>query len=221
MLYEVITTFNLTGGKFKITNFATYGWTGTVKDDFYVDNYNNYPTSAGVIGSIKINSATFKAHEIYVFPGETGDLVKDTGDVIIKGKLNNTQQFSKTITSGEINTTTANNIFTYVDLSSYSDIIIDELEFEVTGALRYLALDAFKFTPIPLDPTVSSVTVPVNNTYGGGQNLDFTVNFTEAVTVTDTPQLSLDIGGSTVQANYISRITSYNVCYTKLLRHME
>ena len=44
--------FNLTGGRFVITNFATYGWTGADKDDYYVDNYGNYPTSAGVIGSI-------------------------------------------------------------------------------------------------------------------------------------------------------------------------
>ena len=62
--------FNLTGGRFVITNYTDYGWTGTDKDDFYVDNYGNYPTSAGVIGSIKINNAKFKAHEIYIFPGE-------------------------------------------------------------------------------------------------------------------------------------------------------
>ena len=198
--------FNLTGGRFVITNYAAYGWTGTDKDDYYVDNYGNYPSSAGVIGSIKISNGKFNAHQIYIFPGEDGDYVKNTGNVIIRGKLNNTQKFEKTVASGDINTSgVVNNAFTYVDLSSYSNIIIDELEFEVTGALRYLALDAFKFTPIPLAPTVSSVSVPSSVVpYKAGSNLDFTVNFSETVTVTGTPQLSLDIGGSNVQANYIS-----------------
>jgi len=54
-------------------------------------------------------------------------------------------------------------------------------------------------------PTVSSVSVPANATYTAGQNLDFTVNFSENVTVTGTPRiaLTLDTGG-TVYANYLS-----------------
>ncbi len=57
-------------------------------------------------------------------------------------------------------------------------------------------------------PTVSSVTVPANGTYGVGQNLDFTVNWSEAVTVNTgggTPRiaLTLDTGG-TVDASYLS-----------------
>ena len=57
-------------------------------------------------------------------------------------------------------------------------------------------------------PVITSVTVPTDGTYKTGQNLDFTVNLTEAVTVdtTDgTPSIaiSLDTGG-TVRANYVS-----------------
>lgn len=57
-------------------------------------------------------------------------------------------------------------------------------------------------------PTVSSVSVPTNGTYGSGQNLDFTVNTSEAVVVNTgggTPYvaLTLDTGGS-VQAAYAS-----------------
>jgi len=58
-----------------------------------------------------------------------------------------------------------------------------------------------------LEPTVTSVTVPVNGTYSAGQNLDFTVNFDKAVSVnTDggTPYMALTIGSSTVQTSYIS-----------------
>jgi len=57
-------------------------------------------------------------------------------------------------------------------------------------------------------PTVASVGVPPNATYVAGQNLDFTVNFNEAVTVDatgGTPRIAvtLDTGG-TVYASYLS-----------------
>ncbi|GMK47717.1 hypothetical protein PghCCS26_48470 [Paenibacillus glycanilyticus] len=54
-------------------------------------------------------------------------------------------------------------------------------------------------------PTVASVSVPLNATYGSGQNLAFTVNFNEPVNVAGgTPSLGLTIGSTTVQANYLS-----------------
>ncbi len=57
-------------------------------------------------------------------------------------------------------------------------------------------------------PAVSSVSVPANDTYVAGENLDFTVNFSEAVTVDTsggTPYIpiTLDTGG-TVNASYVS-----------------
>ncbi|MFZ2448286.1 MAG: Ig-like domain-containing protein [Syntrophobacteraceae bacterium] len=53
-------------------------------------------------------------------------------------------------------------------------------------------------------PTVSSVAAPSSGTYNAAQNLDFTVNFTESVAVTGSPQLSLTIGSSARQASYMS-----------------
>ena len=56
-------------------------------------------------------------------------------------------------------------------------------------------------------PTITSVTVPANATYIAGQNLDFTINTSENVTVNTTggtPQLSLTVGATTRQAAYIS-----------------
>ncbi|EJM98609.1 Ig-like domain-containing protein [Herbaspirillum sp. YR522] len=57
-------------------------------------------------------------------------------------------------------------------------------------------------------PTVVSVTAPADGTYSLGQNLDFTVHFSEAVLVNTTGtipaiSLTLDTGG-TVQATYVS-----------------
>ncbi len=56
-------------------------------------------------------------------------------------------------------------------------------------------------------PTVSSVSVPANATYVTGQNLDFTVNTDENVTVTTgggTPRMALTVGATTRYADYIS-----------------
>jgi hypothetical protein len=46
-------------------------------------------------------------------------------------------------------------------------------------------------------PTITSVTGPAAGTYIVGQNLDFTVVFSEAVAVTGTPRLVLTIGSTT------------------------
>ncbi|WP_245584836.1 Ig-like domain-containing protein, partial [Pedobacter glucosidilyticus] len=51
---------------------------------------------------------------------------------------------------------------------------------------------------------VNSVSVPVAATYKIGDALNFTVNFSEAVIVTGTPSLSLTIGATVVNANYLS-----------------
>ncbi|KRB75761.1 DUF4347 domain-containing protein [Noviherbaspirillum sp. Root189] len=56
-------------------------------------------------------------------------------------------------------------------------------------------------------PAVTSVSVPANGTYKAGQTLDFTVNFNEAVvvnTVAGTPSITLDVGGISVNATYVS-----------------
>ncbi len=56
-------------------------------------------------------------------------------------------------------------------------------------------------------PTVASVAIPGNGIYKIGDNLDFTVNFSKAVTASTnngTPYLALTIGGDTMHAAYIS-----------------
>ena len=71
------------------------------------------------------------------------------------------------------------------------------------AAANYTAGDTY--TVDHTAPTVTSVAVPANATYIAGQHLDFTVNFSEAVTVSGTPEIgiTLDTGG-TVYAQYLS-----------------
>jgi hypothetical protein len=54
-------------------------------------------------------------------------------------------------------------------------------------------------------PAVTSVTVPSDGTYRLGQNLDFTLNFDDNITVTGTDStLSINVGGSMKTANFLS-----------------
>src|SRR5206468_5169328 len=56
-------------------------------------------------------------------------------------------------------------------------------------------------------PAISSVTAPPNGSYRAGQNLDFTVNYNDNVTVNlsgGTPSLSLTIGSTSRSATYVS-----------------
>ncbi len=66
-------------------------------------------------------------------------------------------------------------------------------------------------------PTVSSVSVPSAGTYIAGQTLNFTVNFSEAVTVDTsggTPRLALTLGSSTRYATYHSGSGSAAVTFS-------
>jgi hypothetical protein len=54
-------------------------------------------------------------------------------------------------------------------------------------------------------PSITSVTVPSDGTYGIGATLNFTITYSENVLVSGgTPRLTLDIGGTTRFANYVS-----------------
>ncbi|ARM83981.1 hypothetical protein [Marinobacter salarius] len=63
-------------------------------------------------------------------------------------------------------------------------------------------------------PVTQSVGVPTAGTYATGDDLSFTVNWDEAVTVTGTPALNLDIGGTSRQADYVSGSGSSALVFT-------
>ncbi|MGE7485125.1 beta strand repeat-containing protein, partial [Pedobacter suwonensis] len=65
-------------------------------------------------------------------------------------------------------------------------------------------LTEFSITSGVQAPTVTSVSVPANTTYGIGQAMSFTVNFSGNVTVTGTPQLDITLGAASKSANYVS-----------------
>ncbi|SHO65357.1 MBG domain-containing protein, partial [Algoriphagus zhangzhouensis] len=53
-------------------------------------------------------------------------------------------------------------------------------------------------------PYIGYISVPANGTYIAGNNLDFLVNFSEAVTISGSPEITLVIGGNIRAASYVS-----------------
>ena len=73
-------------------------------------------------------------------------------------------------------------------------------------AIIYFSIDDIIVGPVPpAAPSVSSVSVPANGTYKTNGNLDFTANFSEAITVTGSPYIPITLNtGGTVNAAYVS-----------------
>ena len=75
---------------------------------------------------------------------------------------------------------------------------------DTAGNLAPAAGPSATFTVDNTAPTISGVTPPANGSYRAGQSLNFTVNYTENVTVTGAPTLGLTIGVTPRSASYLS-----------------
>jgi hypothetical protein len=81
---------------------------------------------------------------------------------------------------------------------------------DASGNNATLSFTAPTTTAVLVDgvaPTISNFLPPTNGTYKAGQNLDYTINFSEAVNIVvtgGTPYLTLTVGNSTVHAAYLS-----------------
>jgi hypothetical protein len=81
----------------------------------------------------------------------------------------------------------------------------------VTGSSTGPALATAASTTIVIDrtvPTISTVTAPSNATYKPADTPTFTVAFSESVTVTGTPRLTLTVGAIAKYATYVSQTDS-------------
>jgi len=156
------TTFTMTGYLFDKYD-PVEGCEGP--DCFYdaqmISNLFNPMPSAGVVGSIKNATNNYYVNNFWIAPGNAAYTFGQYGNVIIRGKRSGTTLFTYTLTSANTNGNYAvNNNYTYIDLSSYNSILIDELEFEVTDNIRYLKIDAFSFNyPSAFASTVTTQAV--------------------------------------------------------------
>ncbi|ATE60095.1 hypothetical protein CCZ27_09160 [Thauera sinica] len=156
------------------------------------------------------------------------------------GNVTYTFTFSEDVTGFDASDVTVTNgtkgTFTTVNASQYTLVVIPTANTEgnigvtVGTGLTDLGGTAIATTTSataqPYDtkaPTVSAVVLSdasgdQNNFLNANDIIQATVTFTEAVTVTGTPQLALTIGGTAVQANYVagSGTTTLTFTYTIL-----
>ena len=177
-------SFNITGGLLKIRNYLDWGY----DDNFFIENTTALSTDTTVVGSFQSTSSDFMVDNFRLITLDSEERVARINDVKIRGKLDGTAIFTHTVPWEDINTTSADNYYTNVDLSAYSSAVIDELEFEIVGEpdyyIGYLMIDDFQFSIPAATPTVSSV-LPVSGPTAGGTSVTIVgANFTGATAVT-------------------------------------
>jgi hypothetical protein len=88
--------------------------------------------------------------------------------------------------------------------TSAPDYITDGTSANNLATLTFTAPDTSAVLVNATTPTISSVTPPANATYLLAQNLNFIVNYSEAVTVTGNPTMTLTVGSTSRTATYLS-----------------
>lgn len=122
------------------------GWSGTAKDNRYIDNTGAGATNASF--AIKTTSNLFKVNKFWVFL--SNDALNQTvkGTLTITGKLGGVTKFSTVKNNGFVTSLGNTNGYTLIDLTNlneqnYSNIVIDELVLTAGGAYTYMGFDAF------------------------------------------------------------------------------
>ncbi|NHZ36907.1 Ig-like domain-containing protein [Massilia rubra] len=193
---------------------------GTLKDAAG-NNATLTLNSVGALGGVLVNGAAPEVSSISLVNAATNNLASvdytvvfssavtnvDIGDFALNGggASGNIAAISGSGTTYTVTVdTVAGNGTLRLDLNSSGTGIIDGASTPIAGG--YSAGAAY--TIDTTSPASSAVTGPASSSYKAGSELDFTVNFSEAVTVdsnggTPTLAVTLDTGG-TVDAQYLS-----------------
>jgi hypothetical protein len=198
---------------------------GTIKDEFG-DNAGlaftaaNYPNKK--IDGVRptVSSMAVSANKTYItaenidFTATYSEAVTITGvprlslnagitsryATYFSGSGTNTIVFRYTVQAGDFDDNGIG-LATLIDLNSGS---ISDANANAQTTLSFTAPTLTGVLVGGVDPTIISINPPASQTYISGAQLDFTVNFSENVTITGTPTLSLNVGATTVQASYVS-----------------
>jgi hypothetical protein len=198
---------------------------GTIKDEFG-DNAGlaftaaNYPNKK--IDGVRptVSSMAVSANKTYI-TGENIDFTATYSEAVTisgvprlslnagitsryatysSGSGTNTIVFRYTVQAGDFDDNGIG-LATLIDLNSGS---ISDANANAQTTLSFTAPTLTGVLVGGVDPTIISINPPASQTYISGAQLDFTVNFSENVTITGTPTLSLNVGATTVQASYVS-----------------
>ncbi|MDM1373599.1 BspA family leucine-rich repeat surface protein, partial [Myroides marinus] len=128
-------------------DFVGTGWSGTAKDNRYIDNSNSVNDISPSF-SIKTTSNLFKVNRFWVYLANQYSNQNTTGSLTITGKLSGVTKFTQTKTTGFATSLGSTNGYTLIDMTNlngqnYSNIVIDELQITANGNYKYVGLDAF------------------------------------------------------------------------------
>ncbi|WP_295128640.1 gliding motility-associated C-terminal domain-containing protein [uncultured Chitinophaga sp.] len=205
--------------------------TGTIKDvpgNDAVLTLNNTGSTSGVyVDAITpvVTSVAVPANATYLQGQTLTFTVNFSENVAVTG----TPQLALTIGSTNVNATYASGtgtsalVFNYtvaagnldldgIAINSLSGTIADVPGNPADLTLNNVASAANVWVDAVL-PVITNVSVPANGTYVAGDQLDFTVTFSEAVNLTGASNLTVIIGSNTVNATYVSGSSSNNLLY--------
>jgi hypothetical protein len=126
-------------------------------------------------------------------------------------------EFARTLLPADID---ADGFFTGTTLNSFASIT-DEAG-NTAPSYLYSTLSPNILLNVVL-PNITSITPPANATYTLGQQLNFTVNFSQSVNVTGTPSININLSTGSVLATYVSGTGTSALIfrYTVLTNHVD
>ncbi len=197
---------------------------GTIRDSNTINatlTYSVPNTSGIVVDSIgpTVSSITAPANATYKTNQNLNFIVDFSENVIVTGtprlvlNIGGTTRYANylsgsgttsltfrhTVLSGDLDSNGLG-ITSAIDLNSGT--LLDAISNSAT--LTFTAPNLASVNVDAILPTISTVSLPANGVYTTAGQLNFTINFNKAITVTGTPRLVLTIGSSTVYANYVS-----------------
>ena len=227
---EVTTNFaegdiTLAGGN--LSNFAANvnGTTYTATFTPTGDGATTIDVGAGTFTDASSNDNTAATQFNWTFDS-TGPSMTITAAGVADGATSNDTTLALTFEAGEVTTNLAEGDITLTggNLSNFAanvngttytatftptgdgatTIDVEAGKFTDASSNDNTAATQFNWTFDSTAPTVGSVAVPSNGSYKQGDDLDFTVKTTEAVTVVGTPQIAITVGADVRQAAYVA-----------------
>ncbi len=119
--------------------------------------------------------------------------------VYVSGSNTNTLTFETIITEGQLDSDGIS-----IDALSAEDNVIEDLSGNDAATTLNGVSDLSSVLVDAVKPSVSGVEAPVSGIYVQNSQVNFVVNFDEAVTVTGTPLLNLTVGSDAKTAEYLS-----------------
>ncbi len=170
------------------------------------------PNGSYKLGDVINLTVTFDQAVIVDTAGGVPTLLLETGlidrtAVFVSGSGSNTLTFRYTVQAGDLSADLNYQSSAALTLNGgsirnagNSDAI---LSLPATGSVDSIA-GQHDIVVDGVVPTVASVSVPVGVQYNAGDTLTFVVSVSETVIVNGTPRLAIDMGGSTVFADYVA-----------------